>query len=92
MVLRRHAPLPRPSDVQNKAQAELTVVIGPNHLPRDEDEQSLPYICALAKESLQWRSVASLGLGLPQAHRVIEGGKYRGCRIPKGPMVIASLW
>ena len=75
-------------DVQKKAQAELMEVIGPSRLPEYGDEESLPYIRALAKECLRWRSVVPLGL----PHRATEDGEYRGYRIPKGSMVIANLW
>ena len=75
-------------EVQKKAQAELMAVVGPNRLPEHDDEQSLPYIRALAKECLRWRSVAPLGF----PHRVLEDDEYRGYRIPKGSMVISNLW
>ena len=75
-------------EVQKKAYEELMSVVGPHRLPQLEDEGSLPYIRALAKECLRWRSVVPLGI----PHRVLEDDEYRGYHIPKGSMVIANLW
>ena len=75
-------------EIQKKAQKELMAVVGSNRLPEFEDEKSLPYIRALVKECLRWRSVAPLGV----PHRVLEDDEYRGYRIPKGSMVISNLW
>ena len=75
-------------DVQKKAQAELMAVVGPNRLPEYEDVQSLPYIRAIAKECLRWRSVVPLGI----PHRVLEDDEYRGFHIPKGAIVLTNIW
>lgn len=40
-------------DVQAKAQEEIDRVVGRDRLPTAEDEESLPYVCALVKEV--WR-------------------------------------
>ena len=75
-------------DEQKKAQAELDRVVGTDRLPEFSDEDSLPYICALIKELLRWRSVVPLGI----PHRSVEEDQYRGYRIPKGSIVIANIW
>ncbi|RDX44595.1 CyP450 monooxygenase [Lentinus brumalis] len=75
-------------DVQKKAQAELDAVIGPTRLPDFADQDSLPYIGALIKELLRWRSVVPLGI----PHRSLEEDEYRGYRIPKGSIVISNIW
>ena len=75
-------------DVQKKAQEELMAIVGPNRLPEYEDEQSLPYIRAVAKECLRWRSVVPLGV----PHRALEEDEYCGFRIPKGSIVISNIW
>ena len=75
-------------DVQKKAQAELMAVVGPNRLPEYEDVQSLPYIRAIVKECLRWRSVVPLGI----PHRVLEDDEYRGFHIPKGAIVLTNIW
>ena len=75
-------------DVQKKAQAELMAVVGPVRLPEYEDEPSLPYICAVVKECLRWRSVGPLGV----PHRVIQDDEYRGYHIPKGSIIIPNIW
>jgi cytochrome P450 len=43
------------------AQEELDRVIGTERLPTFEDEEKLPYIRAMVKETLRWRPVAVLG-------------------------------
>ena len=75
-------------DVQKKAQAELMAVVGPHRLPEYSDEVSLPYICALIKECLRWRSVVPLGV----PHRALEEDEYRGYTIPEGSIVISNIW
>ena len=75
-------------DVQKKAHEELMAVVGPNRLPEYEDEPSLPYLRAVVKECLRWRSVVPLGI----PHRALEEDEYRGFRIPKGSIVISNIW
>ena len=48
-------------EVQNKAQAEIDAVIGPDRLPDFQDRPSLPYINAVVKESMRWHLVLPLG-------------------------------
>ena len=75
-------------DVQKKAHEELMAVVGPNRLPEYEDEPSLPYIRAVAKELLRWRSVVPYGI----PHRSLEDDEYRGYLIPKGSIVVSNIW
>lgn len=44
-----------------KAQQELDRVIKPGHLPDFEDQDSLPYITAIAMEALRWRAIVPIG-------------------------------
>ena len=46
--------------VQQKAQAEIDLVVGPSRLPDFGDRDSLPYINALMKESMRWQSIVPL--------------------------------
>ena len=48
-------------EVQKKAQAEIDAVVGPHRLPDIDDRPSLPYIHAIAKESLRWHLALPLG-------------------------------
>ncbi|KAI0373553.1 CyP450 monooxygenase [Pilatotrama ljubarskyi] len=75
-------------DVQKKAQAELDAVVGQHRLPDFSDEASLPYVTALIKECLRWRSVVPLGV----PHRSIQDDEYRGYFIPKGTLVVSNIW
>ena len=73
---------------QRKAHEELATVVGPQRLPTYEDELALPYVRALIRELLRWRSVAPLGV----PHRALDEDEYKGWRIPKGSIVIANIW
>ena len=75
-------------DIQRKAQAELDAVIGPDRLPDHNDRASLPYIDAIAKESLRWQNV--LPFSLP--HLSTEDIEYNGYFIPAGTTFIANTW
>ncbi|KAF9522915.1 cytochrome P450 [Crepidotus variabilis] len=75
-------------DVLQRARKELDSVIKPGNLPDFEDEPSLPYITAIAKEALRWRQVASFGL----PHYIEVEDEYKGYRIPAGSIVLPNLW
>ncbi|CDO77629.1 hypothetical protein BN946_scf184946.g22 [Trametes cinnabarina] len=66
-------------EVQAKAREELDSVVGPHRLPRLSDRESLPYVEAVAKECLRWKTVVPLGF----PHRSTEDDEYRGYFIPK---------
>ena len=51
--------------VQERAQAELDVIIGRDRLPNFDDKPRLPYIQAICKELLRWQMVAPLGSIIP---------------------------
>ncbi|KAI8994065.1 cytochrome P450 [Trametes punicea] len=75
-------------DAQKKAQEELDHVIGRHRLPTVSDQGSLPYVTALMKECLRWRTVAALGV----PHRSTQDDEYRGYLIPKGSLVVSNIW
>lgn len=47
--------------VQEKAQAEIDAVVGPDRLPVVSDRNSLPYVYAIYKETLRWHTVIPQG-------------------------------
>jgi hypothetical protein len=49
-------------EVQKRAQAELDSVIGPDRLATLDDQDNLPYITAIVKETLRWSPVAPEGM------------------------------
>jgi len=75
-------------EIQTRAQDELDVVVGRFRTPTFADAPNLPYIQAMVKESLRWRT--ALPLGVP--HSTIEDDWYEGMFIPKGTMCMANLW
>ncbi|KAK3389784.1 cytochrome P450 [Podospora didyma] len=72
-----------------QAQEELDRVVGRNRLPTFDDLPNLPYVQAIASETLRWRPVAVLG-GTPHASTADD--VYKGMFIPKGSTIIAPLW
>jgi len=47
--------------VLKRAQAEIDAVVGLGRLPDFNDFDSLPYITAIAKETMRWRDVVPIG-------------------------------
>ena len=72
-----------------KAQEELDRVVGRNRSPTWTDEENLPYIRAVVKETFRWRPVAVLG-GTPHANT--EDDYYNGYFLPKGSTILGNLW
>jgi cytochrome P450 len=75
-------------ETQVRAQAELDAVVGRDRLPTFADYPHLPYVRAMVKEILRWKTVAPLGL----PHRVTEDDWYEGMFIPKGTICIPNIW
>ena len=66
-------------EVQQRAQAELASVIGPERLPTIQDRELLPYVTALMTEVFRWKPVVPLGV----PHRVMEDDEYMGYKLPE---------
>ncbi|KAF9531384.1 cytochrome P450 [Crepidotus variabilis] len=79
--------LERP-EVLQRAHEELDRVVQPGQLPDFNDQPSLPFVTAIAKESLRWRNVAPLGV----AHYIEVEDEYEGYRIPKKSVVMVNQW
>ncbi|KDR66571.1 hypothetical protein GALMADRAFT_80669 [Galerina marginata CBS 339.88] len=75
-------------EVLKKAQEELDRVIKPGHLPDFDDEDSLPYITAITKETLRWRDVTPIAA--PRFLSVDD--EYKGYRLPAGAIIIPNAW
>ena len=73
-------------ETQRRAQAELDTVVGRSRIPTFSDLPSLPYLRAMVKEVLRWRSV--LPVGIP--HCSLEDDWYEGMFIPKGTMCLVN--
>lgn len=84
-------------DVQSRAQAEIDSVCGDildsNNLRsptwEDLDAKRLPYVQALAKEILRWRTVTILG-GIPHAPTIDH--EYRDYLIPAKTQITCNVW
>jgi cytochrome P450 len=77
--------------VQRKAQEELDAVVGHNRSPSwaDIDEGRLPFLTALVKEVLRWRTVTVLA-GIPHANT--QDVEYKGYYFPKGTNFTGNMW
>ena len=62
--------------------------VGRARLPTFADYLHLPYICAMVKEVLRWRTTGPLGV----AHLYTEDGWYEGMFIPNGTICIPNMW
>ena len=71
------------------AQAELDRVVGRQRSPGWDDMDQLPYVTALFKEVLRWRSVAIIG---GQPHSPTQDDEYMGYHIPAGTWVQGNVW
>ncbi|CAE7114382.1 unnamed protein product [Rhizoctonia solani] len=76
-------------EVQAKAQAEITQVIGNDRLPTYRDRNSLLYIEAVYKEVLRWHPIVPIGL--PHLSTATVDDEFRGMRIPKGSVAFAMI-
>lgn len=78
-------------EFQAKAQAEIDTVLGGTKSPawEDLDGGRLPYVGALAREIMRWRTVTVLG-GIP--HTPVCDDTYRGFLIPRGTQLTCNVW
>ncbi|KAH7345895.1 cytochrome P450 76C3 [Pyrenochaeta sp. MPI-SDFR-AT-0127] len=70
-------------DVWRKAQEEIDAVVGSSRSPSFEDEERLPYIRAIVKETLRMRPVTSIGT----PHYTTAPVVYNGIHIPANSVV-----
>lgn len=93
-------------DTVRKAQEELDRVIGDSRLPTIDDEDSLPYVRAMIKETLRWRPFSNQGesdlcSALVQClsdhsvgfyHATVKDDYYNGYFIPAGTTIINNAY
>ncbi|WVZ60392.1 hypothetical protein U9M48_010424 [Paspalum notatum var. saurae] len=82
------AELVRNPRVQEKLQEELDRVVGRDRVLLETDFQNLPYLQAVAKESLRLHPPTPLML----PHKASASVKIAGYDIPKGANVIVNVW
>jgi len=71
-----------------KAQREIDYVLQPGQLPSFDDEASLPYVTAVVKETLRWRTVTPIAV----PHYLHVEDEYRGYRFPADSIIIPNAW
>ncbi|ESK89576.1 cytochrome p450 [Moniliophthora roreri MCA 2997] len=72
---------------QGRAQEELDHVVGRTRIPTLDDMENLPYLRAVVKEALRWRSPAPMGV----FHASLEDDTYEGYFIPKNSYIIPNI-
>ncbi|KAF9237852.1 cytochrome P450 [Melanogaster broomeanus] len=75
-------------EVQEKAHAQINMVVGRDRLPTLDDRPLLTYIDAIMRETLRWNPVTPLSI----PHAVVNNDIYEGYHIPKGATVLTNLW
>ncbi|ESK85761.1 cytochrome p450 [Moniliophthora roreri MCA 2997] len=75
-------------EAQKKAQEEIDRVVKAGHLPDFLDQESLPFVTAILKETFRWQKI--LPNGVP--HCLDADDVYKGYRIPAGSIIIANSW
>ncbi|KXN82953.1 O-methylsterigmatocystin oxidoreductase [Leucoagaricus sp. SymC.cos] len=75
-------------EIQEKAQEELDRVIGKGQLPDFGDEDSLPYISALVKETLRFQAITPFAI----PHYLTEDDEYNGYFLPGRSVVLGNVW
>ena len=75
---------------QAKAQSELDKVLGKGVLPSFDNmnEEDLPFLMAVVKESLRWNPVTPFGV----PHQLIKEDTYKEYTLPKGTIIIPNTW
>ncbi|KAJ1307503.1 hypothetical protein OPQ81_001602 [Rhizoctonia solani] len=73
---------------QDRARQEIDGIYDEDTLPRWEDEQKMPFVRAIIKETLRWRP--PLLTGVP--HRLEQDDTYAGYFLPKDSRVICNIW
>ncbi|KAM5383723.1 hypothetical protein ACJZ2D_001712 [Fusarium nematophilum] len=75
-------------NVVTAAQEELDRVVGSERMPTYADEDNLPYIRAMVKETLRFWPITKPGMN----HASTEDDWYNGYFIPKGSVVMLNWW
>jgi cytochrome P450 len=75
-------------EIQKKAQRQIDQVLGGERLPTLADQDNLPYVSALLKETYRWH--APLPMSIPKS--LMEDDEYNGYHLPKGATVIENTW
>ncbi|KAF5660152.1 hypothetical protein FHETE_9125 [Fusarium heterosporum] len=73
-------------DVQKRAQEDIDRVTAGTRLPSLSDKQNLPYINAIAQETLRWHTLAPMGF----PHMTTEDDTYNGYFIPKDTLLFPA--
>ncbi|CEL59386.1 O-methylsterigmatocystin oxidoreductase OS=Aspergillus flavus (strain ATCC 200026 / FGSC A1120 / NRRL 3357 / JCM 12722 / SRRC 167) GN=ordA PE=2 SV=1 [Rhizoctonia solani AG-1 IB] len=73
---------------QKRAHDELDTLYDDETLPRWQDEQALPFVRAIVKETMRWRP--PLPMTVP--HRLEQDDYYEGYFLPKGSQLFCAAW
>ncbi|KAI0259890.1 cytochrome P450 [Gloeopeniophorella convolvens] len=75
-------------EVQRKAQEEIDKIVGTSRLPDFSDQDALPYVGAVLKETMRWHPVTPLAV----PHCAVQNDTYDGYFIPAGSVIMGNTW
>ncbi|KAL1702026.1 cytochrome P450 [Schizophyllum commune] len=77
-------------EIMKRAQEELDSVLKPGQWPDFDDEERLPYVTAVVKETMRYMPVTPLALA--HCYSGEESDIYKGYTIPKKSVMIPNIW
>uniref|UniRef100_D8QER6 Cytochrome P450 n=1 Tax=Schizophyllum commune (strain H4-8 / FGSC 9210) TaxID=578458 RepID=D8QER6_SCHCM len=77
-------------EIMKRAQDELDAVLKPGQWPDFDDEERLPYVTAVVKETMRYMPVTPLALA--HCYSGEEPDIYKEYTIPKNSVVIPNIW
>ncbi|KAI5890488.1 cytochrome P450 [Schizophyllum commune H4-8] len=77
-------------EIQRRAQDELDNVLDPGRLPDFDDEEKLPYITAIIRETMRIHPVAPMAV--PHVYSGDVDDVYHGYTISRGSILIPNVW
>ncbi|KAJ4490644.1 cytochrome P450 [Lentinula aciculospora] len=75
-------------EAQKRAHEEIDSVVQSGEFPGFSDQERLPYVTAIVKETMRWKNVTPLGI----PHASTSEDVYRGYRIPAGSIMVPNIW
>ncbi|KAL1736200.1 cytochrome P450 [Schizophyllum commune] len=77
-------------EIQRRAQEELDSVLEPGRLPDFDDEEKLPYVTAIIRETMRIHPVAPMAV--PHVYSGDVDDVYHEYTIPRGSILIPNVW
>lgn len=91
-------------EVLKRAQEEMDNILLPGHFPTFDDEDALPVVSAIVKETFRWGVITPFGMTnlyiyivlaltfIAVPHYIHVDDQYRGYHIPAKSIVLPNVW